>query len=68
MQYSIKLEESDEGGYTAQCLELPSAISEGDTKEEALNNIKETILLVLEVMQEQAQAYTEVFKVEVASA
>ncbi len=68
MQYSIKLEESDEGGYTAQCLELPSAISEGDTKKEALNNIKETILLVLEVMQEQAQAYTEVFKVEVASA
>lgn len=68
MQYSIKLEKSDEGGYTAQCLELPSAISEGDTKEEALNNIKEAILLVLEVMQEQAQAYTEVFKVEVASA
>ena len=68
MEYSIKLEESDEGGYTAQCLELPSAISEGDTKEEALNNIKEAILLVLEVMQEQAQAYTEVFKVEVASA
>ena len=68
MQYSIKLEESDEGGYTAQCLELPSAISEGDTKEEALDNIKEAILLVLEVIQEQAQAYTEVFKVEVASA
>ena len=67
MQYSIKLEESDEGGYAAQCLELPSAISEGDTKEEALNNIKEAILLVLEVMQKQAQAYTEVFKVEVAS-
>lgn len=65
MQYSIKLEESDEGGYTAQCLELPSAISEGNTKEEALNNIKEAILLVLEVI--QAQAYTEVFKVEVAS-
>lgn len=68
MQYSIKLEESDEGGYTAQCLELPSAISEGDTKEEALNNIKEAILLVLEVMQDQARVYTEVFKVEVASA
>ena len=40
MQYSIKLEESDEGGYAAQCLEISSAISEGDTKEEALNNIK----------------------------
>gem|GEM_PF-5014297 len=41
MQFTIKLEESDEGGYTAQCLEIPAAISEGDTKEDALENIKE---------------------------
>jgi len=68
MQFTVKLEESDEGGYTIQCLELPAAISEGDTKEEALENIKEAIQLVLEVMQEQARSYTEVFKVEVASA
>jgi len=68
MQFTVKLEESDEGGYTVQCLELPAAISEGDTKEKALENIKEAIQLVLEVMQEQARSYTEVFKVEVASA
>jgi len=68
MQFTVKLEESEEGGYTAQCLELPAAISEGDTKEEALENIKEAIQLVLEVSLEQAQSYTEVFKVEVASA
>ena len=49
MRFTIKLEESDEGGYTAQCLEIPAAISEGDTKEEALENIKEAIQLVLEV-------------------
>lgn len=68
MQFTIKLEESDEGGYTVQCLELPAAISEGDTKEEALENIKEAIQLVLEVTQEQARSYTNVVKVEVASA
>jgi len=68
MQFTVKLEESEEGGYTAQCLELPAAISEGDTKEEALENIKEAIQLVLEVSQEQARSYTEVFRVEVASA
>ncbi len=68
MQFTVKLEESDEGGYTVQCLELPAAISEGDTKGEALENIKEAIQLVLEVTQEQARSYTEVFKVEVASA
>ncbi len=68
MQFTVKLEESDEGGYTAQCLELPAAISEGETKEEALENIKEAIQLVLEVSREQARSYTEVFSVEVASA
>ena len=68
MQFTVKLEESDEGGYTIQCLELPAAISEGDTKAEALENIKEAIQLVLEVTQEQAQSYTEVYKVDVASA
>jgi predicted RNase H-like HicB family nuclease len=68
MQFTIKLEESDEGGYTAQCLEIPAAISEGDTKEDALENIKEAIQLVLEVTQEQARSYTEVCKVEVACA
>ena len=66
MQFTIKLEESDEGGYTVQCLELPAAISEGDTKEDALENIKEAIQLVLEVTQEQAHTYAEIFKVEVA--
>jgi predicted RNase H-like HicB family nuclease len=54
MQFTVKLEESDEGGYTAQCLELPAAISEGDTKKEALENIKEAIQLFLEVSREQA--------------
>ena len=68
MQFTVKLEESDDGGYTAQCLELPAAICEGDTKEEALENIKEAIQLVLEVSLEQARSYTEVFRVEVASA
>lgn len=68
MQFTIKLEESDEGGYTAQCLEIPAAISEGETKEDALENIKEAIQLVLEVTQEQARSYTEVLKVEVAYA
>jgi predicted RNase H-like HicB family nuclease len=54
MRFAIKLEESEEGGYTAQCLEIPAAISEGNTKEEALENIKEAIQLVLEVTREQA--------------
>lgn len=54
MEYTIALETAEEGGYTARCLELPAAISEGDTRKEALENIRENIELVLEVTEEQA--------------
>ena len=49
MEYTVILEAAEEGGFTAHCEELPAAISEGDTKEEALENIKEAIELVMEV-------------------
>jgi len=42
----------EEGGYTVQCLELPGAISQGETVEEALDNIKEAIDLLLNVLQD----------------
>jgi len=32
MKYSIILEPQEEGGFTACCLELPGAISQGETK------------------------------------
>ena len=50
MKYTIILEKEEEGGYSAQCLELPGAISQGESKEEALNNIREAIEAVLEVL------------------
>ncbi len=68
MEYTIVLEIAEEGGYTVRCLELPAAISEGDTREEAIENIKEAIELVLEVTREQARILGEVTKVEIASA
>ena len=52
MKYSVILEPQEEGGYTARCLELPGAISQGETKTEALENIKEAIGLILEVLRE----------------
>lgn len=54
MKYTILLEKQKEGGYTAQCLEIPGAISQGETKEEALKNVKEALALVLEVLKEEA--------------
>ncbi len=43
MEITIVLEEQKEGGYTAFVPSLPGCISQGDTKEEALKNIKEAV-------------------------
>ncbi|MBC8183134.1 type II toxin-antitoxin system HicB family antitoxin [candidate division KSB1 bacterium] len=48
MKFKIILEPSDEGGYTAIVPSLPGCISEGDSKEDAMNNIREAIELYLE--------------------
>jgi len=48
MKLKIVLEPSDEGGYTVYVPSLPGCISEGDSKEEAVENIKEAIELYLE--------------------
>ncbi len=69
MKYTVILE-PQEGGFTARCVELPGAISQGETKSEALENIKEAIGQILEVLHEDLESMNhgkaEVFKVELA--
>jgi predicted RNase H-like HicB family nuclease len=48
MKHKVLLEPSDEGGYTVYVPSLPGCISEGDTMEKALANIREAIELYLE--------------------
>ncbi len=48
MKLKILLEPSEEGGYTAIVPALPGCVSEGETKEDALQNIREAIELYLE--------------------
>jgi len=56
-KFTVILEKDDvDGGYSVQCLELPGAISQGETRDEALRNIKEAIELVLEVLEEKARS------------
>ena len=49
MKLTVVLEPSDEGGYTVIVPTLPGCISEGDSREEALTNIREAIELCLEL-------------------
>lgn len=53
--FTVTLErDKDTGYFTAQCVELPAAISQGKTEAEAKRNIKEAIELVLEHLEEKA--------------
>ncbi len=58
MRIKIILEPSVEGGYTAIVPSLPGCISEGDTREEALKNVREAIELYLEPVEDD-QVFTQ---------
>ena len=54
MKLKIILEPSEEGGFTVYVPSLPGCISEGDTEEEALANVREAIELYLEDVEDDA--------------
>jgi len=51
--YKVIIEPQSEGGYTAYVPKLPGCVSEGETYEETLHNIKEALELYLETMKER---------------
>ena len=52
MRIKVLLEPSEEGGFTVYAPSLPGCISEGETVEEAIANIKEAIHLYLEPVED----------------
>ena len=52
MKLKIILEPSEEGGYTVTVPSLPGCISEGESREEAIRNIREAIELYLELVED----------------
>ena len=52
MKVQVVLEPSDEGGYTVYVPALPGCISEGDSVDEAMRNIREAIELYLEPVED----------------
>ena len=54
--FKVLLEpDKEDGGYVVSCPALIGCFSQGDTIEEALENIREAILLCIEDMQEQGE-------------
>lgn len=58
MRFTVHLDYDDLDGYwVAECLELPGAMSQGKTPEEAFHNITDAIAAVLQIrLQEQLTA------------
>lgn len=53
MKIKVVLEASEEGGFTVYVPSLLGCISEGETEEEALANIREAIELYLEPIEDE---------------
>ncbi|MFM7456124.1 MAG: type II toxin-antitoxin system HicB family antitoxin [Vulcanococcus sp.] len=57
MAFRIRLLETEEG-WSVSCLDLPGCHSQGETRDEALLNIRDAISLWLEVEAEEAGVKT----------
>jgi len=66
MKIRVRLEPSDEGGYTVIVPALPGCISEGNSREQALQNIKEAINLYLEPVEDDQTFFEGVEELEIA--
>jgi predicted RNase H-like HicB family nuclease len=55
MRYLVTIEQDEAGYYVVECPALPGCLSQGRSREEALVNIREAILLSLETRRAQGQ-------------
>ena len=67
-------EDALDGGWVAECMNLPGCFSQGETREEALDNLSDAIAGIISLRMEQQLSATpsesdddEVFEVAVAS-
>ncbi|MBS3092170.1 type II toxin-antitoxin system HicB family antitoxin [Candidatus Pacearchaeota archaeon] len=65
MEIKVVLEEQEEGGYTVYVPSLPGCISQGETVEEAIKNIKEAINLYLEADENEIIVYKDNAKTKI---
>jgi len=65
--FKVILEPDETGGYVVTCPSLPGCYTQGNTVEEALENIKEAILLCLEDMESQGEEVPDQSRFLVAS-
>lgn len=67
LDFKVFLEPDRTGGYVVSCPSLPGCFSQGETLDEALENIKEAIELCVEEMIERKEKLPETDKTLVSS-
>ena len=53
MKFTVTLDRDEDGVWVVECPSIPGCVSQGKTREEALENITEAIALCLEVRAER---------------
>ena len=68
MIFNVTIDRDEDGVFVVECPSIPGCVSQGKTKEEALENIKDAITLCLQVRSEKGTPLTiETRQVEVAA-
>lgn len=68
MRFNITIQRDEDGVWVIECPAIPGCVTQGATKDEALDNIEEAIKLCLEVRAEQGLPLTiETRQIEVIS-
>ncbi len=66
MTFTVTLDRDEDGYWVVECPSIPGCFSQGDTREEAIENIKDAIKLCLEVRADRGMPLTvETSQVEV---
>ncbi|WP_152050828.1 type II toxin-antitoxin system HicB family antitoxin [Tautonia marina] len=58
MKFTVTLDRDEDGVWIAECPSIPGCVSQGSTKGEALEQIKDAIKLCLEVRAERGMPLT----------
>ena len=66
MKFITTIDRDEDGAWVAECPAIPGCVSQGETREQALENVKEAIAQCLEVRAERGLPLTvEMHQVEV---
>jgi predicted RNase H-like HicB family nuclease len=67
MKFNVTVDRDEDGVWIVECPAIPGCVSQGETKDEALDSIREAIALCLEVRAEKGLPLTiETRQIEVA--